>query len=41
MSHFGASAPAKVLFQEFGFTVDHLIKEALEMIGPRENNEVS
>jgi transketolase len=28
MDHFGASAPASALFQQFGFTVDHVVAEA-------------
>ena len=32
LDHFGASAPAKVLFQEFGLTVDHVVDEALALL---------
>ncbi|HEU5230969.1 MAG TPA: transketolase [Ktedonobacteraceae bacterium] len=28
LDHFGASAPAKVLFQQFGFTVEHIVEIA-------------
>jgi transketolase len=31
IDHFGASAPAPRLFQEFGFTVDHIMKTASEL----------
>jgi transketolase len=33
MSHFGASAPAPLLFQEFGFTVEHVVAEAKAALG--------
>jgi transketolase len=33
MERFGASAPAKVLFEKFGFTVDHVITTALTLLG--------
>lgn len=39
LSHYGASAPAKILYQEFGLTANHIIQEALELIGSREYNE--
>ena len=32
MTGFGASAPAKALFEHFGFTVDHVMK-AVEKLG--------
>ncbi len=32
MDRFGASAPAKVLFEKFGFTVGDVIKNAREML---------
>ncbi len=32
LSGFGASAPAKVAFQEFGITPDHVVKAAKEML---------
>jgi transketolase len=32
LNHFGASAPAKVLFQQFGFTVDHIVATARELL---------
>jgi transketolase len=31
IDHFGASAPAKVLFQEYGFTPQHVI-EAIDTV---------
>ncbi|HEU0166786.1 MAG TPA: hypothetical protein VFS62_03340, partial [Chloroflexota bacterium] len=30
---FGASAPLKELLQEFGFTVDHIVREAKGLLG--------
>jgi len=33
MTSFGASAPAKDLFQKFGFTVEHVIQAAQEVLG--------
>jgi transketolase len=35
MTGFGASAPAKELFKQFGFTSDHVMKEALRLVGER------
>lgn len=32
MDHFGASAPAKILFEKFGFTVDNVIQKVLQLI---------
>jgi transketolase len=32
IDHFGASAPAQVLFKEFGFTVDNIVVNALQTI---------
>jgi transketolase len=32
MRHFGASAPLKVLQQQFGFTADHIIAAAREQL---------
>jgi transketolase len=32
IDHFGASAPANVLFDKFGFTVDNIIRKAQELI---------
>ncbi|GIM27706.1 transketolase [Clostridium polyendosporum] len=32
IDHFGASAPAKILFEEFGFTVKNVVEKALEII---------
>lgn len=37
INHFGASAPAKVLFEEFGFTVDNIVKTAEAMVGISED----
>jgi transketolase len=31
IDHFGASAPAKILFQQFGFTVDK-VTEAIDTV---------
>lgn len=33
MHSFGESAPAELLFKEFGFTVDHILEEAHSLIG--------
>ena len=33
MQRFGASAPANVLFEKFGFTVDHVVEVAKELLG--------
>jgi len=35
LDHFGASAPAKVLFEKFGFTADNIIKVAEKMLRRR------
>lgn len=32
IDHFGASAPANILFEKFGFTVENIIKKAQELI---------
>ena len=32
LDHFGASAPASILFKEFGFTVDHIVEEAKKVL---------
>jgi transketolase len=32
MDRFGASAPAKILFEKFGFTVDHIVERAKELL---------
>ena len=32
IDHYGASAPAKILFQEFGFTVENVVKAAKEVL---------
>jgi transketolase len=31
MDRFGASAPAKILFEKFGFTVDNVVAKAKEL----------
>ncbi|HHY82725.1 MAG TPA: transketolase [Clostridiales bacterium] len=33
IDHFGASAPAEVLFREFGFTVENVVSKALKVLG--------
>ncbi|MGH9343237.1 MAG: transketolase-like TK C-terminal-containing protein, partial [Terriglobia bacterium] len=33
MTRFGASAPFKVLAEKFGFTKDHIVAKAHEMLG--------
>jgi len=33
LDHFGASAPANILFQEFGFTVDNVVAKAKKVLG--------
>lgn len=33
LNHFGASAPADILFREFGFTVDHVLELAHQLLG--------
>jgi transketolase len=32
LNHFGASAPAKTLFQQFGFTVDNIVEKAKKLL---------
>jgi len=32
LNHFGASAPAKTLFQQFGFTVDNIVAKAKKLL---------
>ncbi len=32
LNHFGASAPAKVLFQQFGFTVENVVEKAKNLL---------
>ena len=32
LEHYGASAPAGVLFEKYGFTVDNVVKTALEVV---------
>ena len=34
LDHFGASAPAKILYEEFGITADRMVEKALALIGP-------
>jgi transketolase len=31
LNHFGASAPAKIVFEKFGFTVDNVIAQAVKL----------
>jgi transketolase len=33
LDHFGASAPAKTVFQNFGFTVENVVKKAKNLLG--------
>jgi transketolase len=33
LDHFGASAPAKILFQKFGFTVENVVEKAKALLG--------
>ena len=33
LDHYGASAPAAILFKEFGFTVENVVKAAKEVVG--------
>ncbi|HZT99605.1 MAG TPA: transketolase [Ktedonobacteraceae bacterium] len=32
LNHFGASAPAKILFQQFGFSVDNVVEQAKKLL---------
>ena len=32
IDHFGASAPANILFEKYGFTVDNVVSTALELV---------
>ncbi len=32
LNHFGASAPAKIIFQQFGFTVDNIVEKAKHLL---------
>jgi transketolase len=32
LDRFGASAPAKTLFEQFGFTVDNVVKQVHELV---------
>ncbi len=34
LNHFGASAPAKILYKKFGITADHVVERALTLIDP-------
>jgi transketolase len=34
IDHFGASAPYKIIFEKFGFTVDNVVKEAKSLLPP-------
>lgn len=36
LDRYGASAPAKVIFKELGFTVDHVLEVAYQMVGRSE-----
>ena len=40
LTHFGASAPAQVLFEQFGFTVEHVLHRALSLVGARLNHGI-
>jgi transketolase len=31
IDHYGASAPAKIIFEQFGFTVDNVVAKAKEL----------
>jgi len=33
---FGASAPGKILFKEFGFTVENVVNRALKIMGEKQ-----
>ncbi len=33
INHYGASAPAKVVFEKFGFTIDNVVARALALLG--------
>jgi transketolase len=33
VDHFGASAPGGVVMKEYGFTVDHVVEQALALVG--------
>jgi transketolase len=32
LDHYGASAPYKVIFEQFGFTVENVVEKAKELI---------
>jgi transketolase len=36
LNHFGASAPAKILYKKFGITADRVVERALTLIDPDE-----
>jgi transketolase len=36
LDHFGASAPAKVLYEKFGITPDRVVERALALMDPDE-----
>ncbi|MFH1187838.1 MAG: transketolase C-terminal domain-containing protein, partial [bacterium] len=38
IDRFGASAPAEVLFEKFGFTVENVVEEALKLFGLNKNS---
>jgi transketolase len=33
IDRFGASAPGEIVFTEYGFTVNHIVQEALTLLG--------
>ena len=33
IDHFGASAPAEILFEKFGFTIDNVVERAVKLLG--------
>ena len=33
IDRFGASAPGETVFTEYGFTVDHIVRQALALLG--------
>ncbi len=35
LDHFGASAPAKIVFEKFGFTVDNVVDRALKLLSAK------
>ncbi len=36
VDRFGASAPGETVMREYGFTVEHVIREALSVVGQTE-----